>query len=94
MLESSQQSSVNFLMDFVWSELFDDEQIDDATADFVISQLLLLDSEDPKKDIRLFINSPGGSVTAGESDFPAYWASIFHDCAFWSNLARWMLDNR
>ncbi|KAK6128754.1 hypothetical protein DH2020_037509 [Rehmannia glutinosa] len=39
-------------------------QIDDVTADFVISQLLLLDSEDQKKDIRLFINSPGGSVTA------------------------------
>lgn len=35
------------------------------TADFIISQLLFLDAEDPKKDIRLFINSPGGSVTAG-----------------------------
>ena len=40
-------------------------QIDDTTADFVISQLLLLDAEDSKKDIKLFINSPGGSVTAG-----------------------------
>ncbi|KAG8384147.1 hypothetical protein BUALT_Bualt04G0088000 [Buddleja alternifolia] len=46
-------------------------QIDDATADFVISQLLLLDSEDPKKDIRLFINSPGGSVTAGMGIYDA-----------------------
>lgn len=35
------------------------------TADFVISQLLFLDAEDPTKDIKLFINSPGGSVTAG-----------------------------
>lgn len=43
------------------------EQVDDDSADFVISQLLLLDAEDPKKDIRLFINSPGGSVTAGMS---------------------------
>lgn len=52
-----------------WKLLYN-EQIDDVTADFVISQLLLLDSEDQKKDIRLFINSPGGSVTAGECDFP------------------------
>ena len=37
------------------------------TADFIISQLLFLDAEDPKKDIKLFINSPGGSVTAGMS---------------------------
>lgn len=40
-------------------------QVDDVTADLIISQLLLLDAEDPKKDIKLFINSPGGSVTAG-----------------------------
>ncbi|KAI3462586.1 hypothetical protein Pfo_019249 [Paulownia fortunei] len=46
-------------------------QIDDVTADFVISQLLLLDSEDHKKDIRLFINSPGGSVTAGMGIYDA-----------------------
>lgn len=37
------------------------------TADFVISQLLFLDAEDSTKDIKLFINSPGGSVTAGMS---------------------------
>lgn len=42
-------------------------QVDDLTADFIISQLLFLDAEDSKKDIRLFINSPGGSVTAGMS---------------------------
>lgn len=35
------------------------------TADFIISQLLFLDAEDSTKDIKLFINSPGGSVTAG-----------------------------
>ncbi|GFP98938.1 ATP-dependent clp protease proteolytic subunit 3 chloroplastic [Phtheirospermum japonicum] len=45
--------------------IFLGSQIDDVTADFVISQLLLLDSEDHKKDIRLFINSPGGPVTVG-----------------------------
>ncbi|MFA5021749.1 MAG: ATP-dependent Clp endopeptidase proteolytic subunit ClpP [Patescibacteria group bacterium] len=39
--------------------------IDDAVANTVIAQLLFLDSEDTKKDIKLYINSPGGSVTAG-----------------------------
>ncbi len=42
-----------------------DRQVDDVTADLIISQLLFLDAEDSKKDIKLFINSPGGSVTAG-----------------------------
>lgn len=39
--------------------------IDDAVANTVIAQLLFLDSEDPKKDIKLYVNSPGGSVTSG-----------------------------
>jgi ATP-dependent Clp protease protease subunit len=39
--------------------------IDDLTASLVIAQLLFLQSEDPAKDISLYINSPGGSVTAG-----------------------------
>ena len=39
--------------------------IDDDTANLVIAQLLFLQAEDPKKDICLYINSPGGSVTAG-----------------------------
>ena len=38
--------------------------IDDNTANIVIAQLLFLESEDPKKDISIYINSPGGSVTA------------------------------
>jgi len=38
--------------------------IDDDTANLVIAQLLFLEAEDPKKDISLYINSPGGSVTA------------------------------
>lgn len=38
--------------------------IDDDTANLVIAQLLFLESEDPKKDVSLYINSPGGSVTA------------------------------
>lgn len=39
--------------------------IDDTIANMVVAQLLLLEGEDPDKDIRLYINSPGGSVTAG-----------------------------
>ena len=39
--------------------------IDDETANIVMAQLLFLESEDPKKDISLYINSPGGVVTAG-----------------------------
>ena len=38
--------------------------IDDHTANLVIAQLLFLESEDPKKDVQIYINSPGGSVTA------------------------------
>ncbi len=40
-------------------------QIDDDTANLVIAQLLFLEAEDPEKDISLYINSPGGSVTSG-----------------------------
>jgi ATP-dependent Clp protease protease subunit len=39
--------------------------IDDAVADSIVAQLLFLEAEDPEKDIQLYINSPGGSVTAG-----------------------------
>jgi ATP-dependent Clp protease, protease subunit len=40
-------------------------QIDDASANLVVAQLLHLESQDPDRDIHLYINSPGGSVTAG-----------------------------
>ena len=39
--------------------------IDDSVANLIVAQLLFLQAEDPKKDIQLYINSPGGSVTAG-----------------------------
>mgnify|MGYP000968421128 CR=1 FL=1 len=45
--------------------VFLDGEVDDATASLVVAQLLFLESEDPDKDIYLYINSPGGSVTAG-----------------------------
>ena len=41
------------------------DEVNDATASLVVSQLLFLEAEDPNKDIFLYINSPGGSVTAG-----------------------------
>ena len=42
--------------------------IDDNVANLVVAELLFLQSEDPKKDIDLYINSPGGSVTAGKEE--------------------------
>ena len=39
--------------------------INDIVANAVIAQLLFLESEDPKKDIKIYLNTPGGSVTAG-----------------------------
>jgi ATP-dependent Clp protease protease subunit len=45
--------------------IFLGEEIDDETANSVVAQLLLLDSENPDKDIMLYINSPGGVITAG-----------------------------
>lgn len=45
--------------------IFLGEEVNETTASLVVAQLLFLESEDPKKDIQLYINSPGGSVTAG-----------------------------
>ena len=45
--------------------IFLGEEIDDHIASLVVAQLLFLEAEDPDKDISLYINSPGGSVTAG-----------------------------
>jgi ATP-dependent Clp protease protease subunit len=45
--------------------IFLDGEINDLTADLVVAQLLFLDGQDTEKDINLYINSPGGSVTAG-----------------------------
>lgn len=55
----------------IYSRLLNDriimlcDQIDDAVASVVVAQLLYLESQDPDKDIDLYINSPGGSITAG-----------------------------
>jgi ATP-dependent Clp protease protease subunit len=45
--------------------IFLGEEVTDASASIIVSQLLFLESEDPGKDISLYINSPGGSVSAG-----------------------------
>ncbi|MDA3849823.1 MAG: ATP-dependent Clp endopeptidase proteolytic subunit ClpP [Spirochaetaceae bacterium] len=45
--------------------IFMDGEVNDVSADLVVSQLLFLESQDPEKDINIYINSPGGSVTAG-----------------------------
>ena len=45
--------------------IFLSDEVNDTTASLVVSQLLFLEAEDPDKDIYLYINSPGGSVTAG-----------------------------
>ena len=55
----------------IYSRLLNDriivlsDEVNDVTASLVVAQLLFLESEDPNKDIHLYINSPGGSVTAG-----------------------------
>ena len=55
----------------IYSRLLEDriiflaDQVTDATASLVVAQLLYLEAKDPDKDIQLYINSPGGSVTAG-----------------------------
>lgn len=45
--------------------IFIDGEINDLTADLAVAQLLFLESQDPERDISIYINSPGGSVTAG-----------------------------
>mgnify|MGYP002753034415 CR=1 FL=1 len=55
----------------IYSRLLNDrivflaDEINDVTASLVVAQLLFLEAQDPDKDISLYINSPGGSVTAG-----------------------------
>lgn len=59
----------------IYSRLLEDRiifitgEITDATADIVVAQLIYLEGKDPKKDINIYINSPGGSVSAGMAIF-------------------------
>ena len=45
--------------------IFLDSEVNDATASVIVAQLLFLEAEDPEKDIQFYINSPGGSISAG-----------------------------
>ena len=45
--------------------IFLGEEVNDVSASVIVAQLLFLEADDPDKDIQLYINSPGGSVTAG-----------------------------
>ena len=49
--------------------IFLGDEVNDATASLIVAQLLFLESEDPDKDISFYINSPGGSITAGMAIF-------------------------
>ena len=57
--------------------IFVDGEITDATADLIVAQILYLESENPEKDISIYINSPGGSVTAG---LAIYDTMQYHPC--------------
>ncbi len=47
--------------------IFLGDQVNDATAELIVAQMLFLEGEDPEKDIQFYINSPGGSISAGMS---------------------------
>ena len=53
------------------------DEVNDATASLVVAQMLFLEGQDPDKDISLYINSPGGSVTAG---FAIYYTMQYIKC--------------
>lgn len=61
----------------IWSRLLKDriiflgQEVDDYIANLIVAQLLFLEKEDPDKDIEFYINSPGGSVTAGLAIYDA-----------------------
>ena len=79
--------------------------INDQVSDSLVAQLLFLEAEDPDKDIQIYINSPGGSVTAGLAIYPPFtpglpqsfsWPSIFCNFLYVSfcvgNSANWSSD--
>ena len=66
--------------------IFLGEEVTDASASLIVSQLLFLESEDPGKDISLYINSPGGSVSAGMAIYDTMNSSAH--CMRWPALYR------
>ncbi len=63
----------------IFSQLLSDriiflgEEVSDTSASLIIAQMLFLEAQDPNKDIQLYINSPGGSVTAGFAIYDILW---------------------
>ena len=60
--------------------IFLGEEVNDTSASIIVAQLLFLEAEDPSKDIHLYINSPGGSVSAG---FAIYDTMKYIKCDAW-----------
>ena len=54
------------------------DEVNDTTASLIVAQLLYLEGQDPEKDISLYINSPGGSVTAGMAIYDTMQLSLIH----------------
>ena len=67
--------------------IFLGEEVNDVTASLVVAQLLFLESEDPNKDIHLYINSPGGSVTAGMAIYDTMNYIKCDDCTTCNGMA-------
>ena len=67
--------------------IFLGEEVNDVTASLVVAQLLFLESEDPNKDINLYINSPGGSVTAGMAIYDTMNYLKCDVCTTWIGMA-------
>ena len=65
--------------------IFLGEEVTDATASLIVSQLLFLESQDPGKDIQLYINSPGGSVTAGMAIY--YTMNYIKSCLLYTSFS-------
>lgn len=70
--------------------IFLGEEVTDVSASLIVAQLLFLESEDPGKDISLYINSPGGSVTAGMAIYDTCKNNTFNGMPL-PNL--WKLDS-
>ena len=66
----------------IFSRLLEDriiilgEEVTDASANLVVAQMLFLAAQDPTKDIKLYINSPGGSVTAGMAIYDTMYGRV------------------
>ena len=70
--------------------IFLGEEVNDVSASLVVAELLFLEAEDPGKDIQLYINSPGGSVTAGmATTIPCSISSATFPLFVWEWLPAW-----